>query len=37
MTSGRSVIAIISRITDERIRPVRAANSALVALELVRG
>jgi hypothetical protein len=28
MTSGRSVIAIISRSTDERIRPVRVAKSA---------
>ena len=29
MMSGRSVTAIRSRITEERIRPVRVANSAL--------
>ena len=37
MTSGRSVIAIRSRIAEDFIPRVREANSARVALELVRG
>ena len=37
ITSGRSVIAIRSRIAEDFISRVRAANSARVALEVVGG